>query len=564
MKYEELEPRELQVSGTIPVYCAGTLYRNGVGPAEFTTDKKTIYRTNHWFDCLSQVHRFQILPPSSESGKVRVIHNSRRTCDGLVERVMRTGKRDGYTFAAKYDPCQSFFKKLQSLFSPTPTDTANSINVSVTLSPNFPGLSKTGGQKQKAHESGQIATLINKSDNSMMQALDPETLEPIGMARQSVLHPDLKGSVSGAHAKVCPKTGDIYNFNLDFGKTGCYRAFHVSASTGRCSVLATFPSVPAYLHSSFLTENYYIVCVWNSHFSAGGVSILWTKNFLDALSDYDPKKPATWYVVDRKPVAEGGRGLVATFESDPFFCFHTINAYEERSTSDPDQIDIIADLCAYDSLDVLKRFYVDNLRSDSASAKAYSDPKYDSAKAYFRRFKLPAADSLKATISGGGPKRKNSKTTVAPKVKQAENISRGSKGLAPELPSINHAIRGTKYRYVYGVTDTGKSTFFDGIVKYNVQTNRTDAVWSEFGQSAGEPIFVADPSADPTDVEQEDNGVLLTAVLDGPNERSYLLVLNAKDLTELGRATMVDGPAPIIGFGFHGAHVRDATILDGA
>lgn len=49
----------------------------------------------------------------------------------------------------------------------------------------------------------------------------------------------------------------------------------------------------------------------------------------------------------------------------------------------------------------------------------------------------------------------------------------------------------------------------------------------------------------------EDDGVLLTVVLDGSAGNSYLLVLDARDLREVGRAH-VDG---VIGFGFHGTFV---------
>jgi torulene dioxygenase len=49
---------------------------------------------------------------------------------------------------------------------------------------------------------------------------------------------------------------------------------------------------------------------------------------------------------------------------------------------------------------------------------------------------------------------------------------------------------------------------------------------------------------------EEDDGILLSVVLDGVEEKSYLLVLRAKDLFELGRAEM-RGP---MAFGFHGTH----------
>lgn len=535
VKYEELEPKDLTITGTIPAYCAGVLFRNGVGPLSFDTKNKKNkqYRTNHWFDCLAQVHRFQLHTPSKGENSIqRISHNSRRTCDGVIKSIQETGNRSGVTFAAKYEPCKTFFGKVQSMFTSAPSeDYPADLNIAVTLSPNFPGFSRTGERQEAPTNTTGINTLFNKTDNFLIQALDPETLEPIGLARQTVLHPDLKGPCSGAHAKVCPKTNDTYNYNLEFGRTGTYRAFHVSASTGKCTILATFPAKPAYLHSSFLTENYYIVCVWNSHFTMGGASILWHKNFIDSLADFNAQEPAKWYVVDRKAPEEGGKGLVATFESTPFFCFHAINAYEE--TRESGQIDIIADVCAYDNLDVLKRFYVDNMRSDSKAAASYHDPKFASSKSYFRRFKLP--DLGTAGLSN----------------RKAENVGKGSKGLAPELPAFNHKYRGRKYRYVYGVTDTGKAVFLDGIVKYDTVNNVPARIWSRHGQSAGEPIFIPDPTA----MEgEEDRGVLLSAVLDGAAQRTYLLVLDAQELTEIGRATMPEGPGGVLGFGFHGAH----------
>jgi torulene dioxygenase len=228
-------------------------------------------------------------------------------------------------------------------------------------------------------------------------------------------------------------------------------------------------------------------------------------------------------------------------------CFHTINAYEEPSTTDPGSTNIIADLCAYDSLDVLKRFYLENMASDSPGARAYADPKYDSAKACYRRFRLPNVPSVETSA-----RRSSKQQGETPGVLKAENVHKGEKGLAPELPSLSHSVRGKEHRFIYGVLDTGKSTFFDGVVKYDTTIQAPCATWSVFGQSAGEPIFVKDPSRP----DEEDAGVLLTAVLDGLEGRSYLLLLDAKNLLELGRASMKKGPEGIIGFGFHGVHVQ--------
>jgi carotenoid cleavage dioxygenase-like enzyme len=84
------------------------------------------------------------------------------------------------------------------------------------------------------------------------------------------------------------------------------------------------------------------------------------------------------------------------------------------------------------------------------------------------------------------------------------------------------------------------------IVKGDVVA-RTSAVWAEDGCYPGEPVFVGRPSA-----SDEDDGVLLSVVLDARSERSFLLVLDARSLEELARAEVPHH----IPFGFHGQYVR--------
>jgi torulene dioxygenase len=450
----------------------------------------------------------------------------------MIARIKKNGNRDDVSFGAKYDPCVSLFQKLQSVFKQAPKESPDDLPSAVTLSANFPGLSSIG--KKASGHSGPM-TLCSKTDNSTFQMLNPETLEPIGVAQQSVLHPDLRGPLSAAHACHDPVTGDVFNYNLEFGRSGAYRVFHVSAITGKTSVLATIQHAPAYLHSLFITEHYVILCVWNSLFRAGGAALMWKKNFVDAMK-YDASKPATWFVIDRTPVENGGHGVVATYESDPFFCFHSINAYEEPSATDDSKTDIVADLSAFENLDVIQRFYIENMLSDSPQALAYSDPEAKSYRPVLRRFRLPHL-----------PTKPNAKPT------KAVSEFKGHHGESPELPTINNAFGTSKHRYIYGVTDTGRSTFLDGLVKHDSQT-RTSIFWNAPGQTPGEPIFVADPES-----EEEDGGVVLSVVLDGVAGKSYLLALNAKDFKEVGRAN-VDG---VVGFGFHGTHVPHRIVNEG-
>ncbi|KAL1978599.1 hypothetical protein VTN31DRAFT_1458 [Thermomyces dupontii] len=529
--YTQPTPVELKVTGTIPSYAAGVLYRTGTGANEVDTDQGTKWKVSHWFDGFAVVHRFEILPPDDEHKSVRVLYNSRSTCDGMIENIRRTGRLENITFGRKYDPCMSFFKKVMSTFQPKghSKDTRpDEVNTAITMTVNYPGLSKKGDSQHHGHASG-VQTLCNKTDSTVLQFLDPKTLEPVGVAKQTKLHPDLKGPVSAAHARSDPKTGDIFNYNLELGRRPTYRIFRVAADTGRTSILATFEGDSAYIHSFCLTENYVILCVWNSFYVHNGLSILWNRNIIDAIADYNPSKPARWYVVDRRPPDEGGRGLIATYECPAFYCFHTVNAFEEAS-EDGKSVNIVADLITYDNLDVLKKMYLRNLVSTSPDVKEGQAIKINPV---LRRFHL---DSVPTT-----PTKKVLKATMDDPLSETYL----------ELPTVNPMYVLRRHRYVYGVTVMDKSSFFDGLVKYDTQTGET-ITWSKHGQTAGEAIFV--PRRRNSDAEpepDEDDGVLLSVVLDGPAGKSYLLVLDPKTMTELGRAE-VDGP---VGFGFHGTHV---------
>ncbi|KKY29056.1 putative retinal pigment epithelial membrane family protein [Phaeomoniella chlamydospora] len=143
-----------------------------------------------------------------------------------------------------------------------PMDNPGNVNIGVSLTANFPGLSSTGAKIEHDGMANALVTLCNKSDQSTIQMLDPETLEPIGLAKQKNLHPKLSGPLSGAHAKIDPVTGDVYNYNLDpVGLTSVYRVFSVSAKIGKTTILATLRHPPAYIHSILLTERYVILCV---------------------------------------------------------------------------------------------------------------------------------------------------------------------------------------------------------------------------------------------------------------------------------------------------------------
>ena len=111
-----------------------------------------------------------------------------------------------------------------------------------------------------------------------------------------------------------------------------------------------------------------------------------------------------------------------------------------------------------------------------------------------------------------------------------------------ELPRINYMRCNERpHRYVWGV-GYGVSGWFEKVLKVDA-ADGSALSWSEPGCYPGEPVFVARP-----DAEDEDDGALLSVVLDAEAEGSFLLVLDARDLSELARAVVPHH----IPFGFHG------------
>ncbi|KAI9766897.1 MAG: hypothetical protein M1840_006194 [Geoglossum simile] len=535
--HEERIPVELRVTGYIPAYAAGTLYRTGPGGREIMTEKGTIWSLNHWFDGFTQVHRFQILEPdpADHLATTRIFYNSRRGTDGLIEEIRRTGKNPSFSFGQKRDPCESYFWKIMTMFQGKPTDTVppDTRNTGVTISvnpPGFPSRRQASEKEIQGHSSG-IRSLWNKTDSAMLKEIHPETLEPIGVTLQHRLHPDLQGAFSAAHAKSDPVTGDLFNYNLKLGKNAIYKIFRCSGATGETDIIATITGAPgAYLHSLFLTENFVILCVWGSHYANYGLKVLWERNIVDAIADLDPRDPkkrSKWFVIDRYH----GRGVVAAFEGDSFFCFHTVNAYEERSKEDG-KVDIILDLTVYENMDVLKRFYFENIRSSSPRARVFFSEKGDTTRGNLNRWRLPGVNT-DGPLRPGTAGSTNDHSCPASSWLKAVLEWEAPKDESVELPTINPKFITRAHRYIYGVADRGFSTFVDGLHKYDTET-RTALTWEFHGQNPGEPIFVPDPRG-----KEEDDGVLLSVVLDGHTGRSYLLVLNAKDMLEVGRAEAV-------------------------
>jgi carotenoid cleavage dioxygenase-like enzyme len=198
--------------------------------------------------------------------------------------------------------------------------------------------------------------------------------------------------------------------------------------------------------------------------------------------------------------------VVKSYRGPAFFAFHHINAFERGN-------DVVVDIVTYPDASIIADLYLDKVTADRENAPWGA----------FTRYTLPlAGDSL-----------------------TEESIT--EEGI--ELPRINYERNnGREYRFVYscGGDRANPNDFLNRLVKIDVQ-DRTAQIWHEDDCYPGEPIFVAAP-----DANAEDEGVVLSVVLNGKQGNSFLLVLDAATFHELARAEVPHH----IPFGFHGMYSR--------
>jgi carotenoid cleavage dioxygenase-like enzyme len=201
----------------------------------------------------------------------------------------------------------------------------------------------------------------------------------------------------------------------------------------------------------------------------------------------------------------GGR-VRGEYRTDAFFAFHHINAFEQGD-------ELIMDVCAYDDSSIIDATYLDRLRGCVPAPVSYPV-----------RYRVDLA------------------TGTVDAHRLADEPF--------ELPRIDYGRRnGRPYRYAYGVgaTDPGGANFLDQLVKLDTATGET-RIWRSPGRYPGEPVFVPRPAASASrSDEYQDDGVILSVVLDVDARRSSLLVLDASTFTELATASVPH----LIPFGFH-------------
>jgi carotenoid cleavage dioxygenase-like enzyme len=320
-------------------------------------------------------------------------------------------------------------------------------------------------------------------------AFDGTTLETLGVL---AFDDKVAGQITTAHTHHDRARRATFNILIEIGRTSAYKIVRIEDGTLRRDVIATLAvDEPAYMHAFSTTENYVVIAEYP--FVVRPLDLAFRRKPFIENYRWVPGRGTRFHVFHKDGGASAG-----SYEAEAFFAFHHINAFEDGAA-------LVLDVAAYDDASIITDFMMDRVLESGS----------DIAKASLRRYRL---------IPGHA-------------AAEVENLD-----TAIELPRVAANSMARAYRYAYGVNANGAPPGFDRLVKVDMH-ERQAATWASPHAYPGEPVFVARPGA-----VDEDDGVVLSVVLDADAGASYLLVLDARDLSECARAQVPHH----IPFGFHG------------
>ncbi|HEY9768475.1 MAG TPA: carotenoid oxygenase family protein [Coleofasciculaceae cyanobacterium] len=335
-------------------------------------------------------------------------------------------------------------------------------------------------------------TMLATWEGGAPHAVDVPTLDTIG----KYTYDGKLTSAFTAHPKIDPMTGEMMFFGYSFAPP--YLQYGVVSSKGE--LLRTVPielPMAVMMHDFAITENYTIfldlpLTFNQSRMQRGEPPLMFESN-----------RPSRFGIVTR----HGDNSNIRWFESPACYVFHTLNAYEEG-----DEVVLIA--CRMNSTNVL-------MSKDSGSALEDSTPRL-----HQWRFNLNTGTTSETMLDD----------------------------VASDFPRVNENFLGRQTRYGYaGRMAQGSMPLFDGIVKYELKSNKSQTHEFGSGRYGGEAVFAPRRGG-----KDEDDGWLITFVCDCHSQTSELVIVNAKDVTsEPVARVLIPQRVP---YGFHGTWISEAQL----
>ncbi|XP_032925240.1 beta,beta-carotene 15,15'-dioxygenase isoform X1 [Catharus ustulatus] len=495
-KEEHPEPIKAEVQGQLPTWLQGILLRNGPGMHTIGDSKY-----NHWFDGMALLHSFTF-----KNGEVyyrsKYLRSDTYNCNIEANRIVVSE----FGTMAYPDPCKNIFAKAFTYLSHTIPEFTDNCLINIM---------KAGDEFYATGETNFIRK-INPQTLETLEKVDYNKYVAVNLAT-SHPHYDSAGNVLNMGTSIVDKGKTKYLlFKIPSSvpeqekKKSCFKHLEVVCSIPSRSLLH-----PSYYHSFGITENYIIFIEQPFRLDIVKMATAYIRGVSWASCLAYNKDDKTWFhFIDRKTKKE----VPTKFYTDAMVFFHHINAYEEDGH-------IVFDIIAYTDNSLYDMFYLKNLGKDfEENVKLTSIPTC-------KRFVVPLQYDKDAVV--------DSNLVTLPSTATAVKQKDGSIYCQPEilcegieLPRINYDYNGKKYKYVFA-TEVQWSPVPTKIAKFNTQTKEM-LHWGQDDCWPSEPVFVPSP-----DAKEEDDGVVLTCVVKtDPKDPPFLLVMDAKTFTELGRATV--------------------------
>ena len=361
--------------------------------------------------------------------------------------------------------------------------------------------------------------LLAISDMAGAMEIDPDTLATLGQYAYNDTLSAGTSMITCAHPSQLP--GDKYSYNYlvsvmgdmpHMRTTNLYRFFRMdtSAEPLRREVFLELP-IPngetPYMHQFAHTPRYLVLVQFPLHWHIP--TIMTSTTILPAML-WQPQNGTKVMVVDK----QSGAVVKTMWYKDAVFAYHHINAFED------DAGDITMDISLVPCGGSTGPAQCQHMNAfNMASIKNNS---FDIPANVITRFSVPVATDS---------------TTITAKLVTNTSF---------DLIAFNGKYAGRKYRFAYGTGDHGEGVWWNNLVKVDMDTGAT-IEWYKRDHFPSEPNFIARPGA-----TEEDDGVLLSTVLGGDRNASYLLILDAKTMQPLAEA---DAPhfLPYLSHGFAAA-----------
>ncbi|KAF9180719.1 hypothetical protein BGZ51_005928 [Haplosporangium sp. Z 767] len=524
-------PVELKLQGTIPEWLTGFHYTLSPGIFNVKYPKMVVihgepqqetrtFSFGHWFDNIPQVNQFAF-SGSDNTLKYRSTKPAHRAESKIREHQGYLPSQPSSTF--RTDTNQSVFARLLSTSHTQGKPSLEPCGASIEVLPPF-------------NADGRRTVYCQNFANHVLE-LNTDTLEKCGILAWDEVNTHFKGSHSSPHSHYDPVTKELINFTMEHGYHSTqYHFFSITEKEPHGALIASVTAKTSHVHSFAVTPRYIILVVTPLNPSDGGVKYSWGASILDAFS-FKRFESTYFYVISRVKQRH-----IATFKSEAFFFFHHVNAFEDAADNVYLDFSLYADdtiahqltlssLLDRDSPSLMRpefcRFELANVqaeaqRMDDYNAAVANTGPVDKLRGLMRRVSIG-----QGSVNYSVPEKNSNTIPLATRIRSTPGV---------ELPRINPIYRGLEYKYTWGIglTEKGDGEMYDCIMKLHVRGDAEPLVWSQKNCFPSEAVFVPPAVFD----QNEDAGVVISLVYDAEENKSFILVLDATDLTEKARATL--------------------------